>query len=110
MGIEEMLRGMAGGDDEDDGESLTREQLKEAGGLDPIPDLKPGDKLKWKGKPFKMAKTPAIGEVIEVIEVITPVPDQSNGPYYRDDFLFATKRHGQIALYAMDSRRFERVE
>jgi hypothetical protein len=85
------------------------------GGFEPIPDLKPGDKVRMKANPkLKEDRWPKPGEIITVYKINPVVLPRKLGEIIRHpDFttLFddgTTKN--SIMEFAYDSRRFERVE
>ena len=81
-------------------------------GFDPIADLKPGEKIQWKGAGYKNGKTPNIGTAIIVHRVGDfNLNAENNGAQVIRDFtaLFIDGSDGEIIEFAFDSRRFERV-
>lgn len=79
-----------------------------------IPDLKPGDKLVWKGRWARNCKLPQMDQVIEVFEVF-PIRcgknEGSNHDLDEDNFsaVFEDENDGERSVYAFDSRRFKRI-
>lgn len=102
--------------DPGDGPTMTPIRVEDIeGGFEPIPDLKPGDRLRMKANPkLKEDRWPKPGEIITVYK-INPVllPRKSGETIRRPDFtaLFDDGNTGSSILeFAYDSRRFERVE
>ena len=116
MGFEEMLMERLGGGRE-------REEIHLSGDaaqawrekFAPIPNLKPGDKVRWKSGCLDR-KHGDYGDVLEVFDVIDPpiVNGGDNGSNHqldRLDFSMADWVDNKtFYIYAFDSRRFERVE
>jgi len=82
-----------------------------------IENLKPGDKVMWKGKEYAICKTPKVGKWIEVFRVGTPESIGSKGDtgsayecQEKDFTSLYRDSDGDVVEYAYDSRRFERVE
>lgn len=81
-----------------------------------IPNLQPGEKVRWK-KGQRDSKYPGGGEVVEVLSVlyphILPTGEKSGSNHACDekDFTFLLKDNddGELQVYAFDSRKFERV-
>ena len=76
-----------------------------------IPALKPGDKVRFKGRGFKYSKFPAFDEVVEVFnvfpkcELVTHVEQR-----IENDFSILTiDGDGDFFEHAYDSRFFERA-
>jgi hypothetical protein len=85
------------------------------GGFEPIPDLKPGDRVRLKANPkIKEDKWPKPGEIITVYMINAVVlPRKPGEAVSRMDFttLFDCGTGGSTIMeFAYDSRRFERVE
>jgi hypothetical protein len=80
-----------------------------------IPNLKPGDKVRFK-KGCATDKWPVDGQVCEVFRVFEaprPSGHKCGDNYFCDepDFVLATRAgNGDVLEFAYDSRRFERVE
>lgn len=83
-------------------------------GFDPIPDLKPGDKVRAKSEKYNIYKTSSGGNVIIVHRVGNFTSQRKKGESLDDyDFtaLFDDETDdGAYIEFAFDSRRFERVE
>jgi hypothetical protein len=80
--------------------------------MQPIADLKPGDKVQWKHG-LKESNIPQYDEVVEVFRVKnTPAgPFGTNHACDENDFVILVRgEDDEIQEYAFDSRRFERVE
>ena len=85
------------------------------GGFEPIPDLKPGDRVRMKANPkLKEDRWPKPGEIITVYKINPVVLPRKAGETIRHpDFtaLFHDDTTvGSILEFAYDSRRFERVK
>lgn len=79
--------------------------------LQPIADLKPGDKVQWK-RGMSDFSIPLYDETVEVFRLVSKSrPAQGNNHDYNElDFtILFQKNNGEIVEYAFDSRRFERV-
>jgi hypothetical protein len=81
----------------------------------PIPDLKAGDKVRFKTG-CRDSAFPKYGEIVEVFGVFPPIsrnPAGGNHDLDLDDFSVAVWDEdddgGTFYLFAFDSRRFERV-
>jgi len=82
-------------------------------GFSPISDLKPGDKLRWKGKNYKSCSAPELDQII----IVNTAHDNYNMPQRdggNNDMLdfsaIFVNTDGEIVEFLFDSRRFERVE
>lgn len=86
------------------------EKLREE--FKPIPDLRPGDKVRWKSAGMKSMTVPDFGEVCEVFRVLVGKnePVKRSDTIVESDFtlLFANE-NGAVIEIAFDSRRFECV-
>lgn len=86
------------------------EKLREE--FKPIPDLKPGDKVRWKSAGMKSMTVPDLGEVCEVFRVSVGKNEsvKRGDVIIESDYtlLFANE-NGELTEIAFDSRRFERV-
>jgi hypothetical protein len=93
--------------------ALTEKEFTEAmADLQPIADLKIGDKLIWK-ECMKAQKYPNYNEVIIVASLSFPEQyDEVGLQVVRRDFtaLYKKEDDGKIFEYAHDSRLFKRVE
>ena len=83
--------------------------------MQPIADLKPGDRLIWKSESMRDRTHPELGQVIEVFRLFdgSNVKKENGSNHVADslDFvaLFRTADTGDIAEHAFDSRRFNRI-
>ena len=80
----------------------------------PIKDLKPGDRLVWKGEAFIDKKNPKAGEVIEVFRLFdgTKMAREMGNNHSADENDFtAMYKHedGSYTEFCYDSRRFSRI-
>ena len=85
----------------------------------PIPNLQPGDKVRWKNG-VSTSRFPGDEEIAEVHQIITPEVRSRmtmagyNGTHACDmpDFtiLYIDESDGHLEEFPYDSRRFERVE
>ena len=82
-----------------------------------IPDLKPGDKVKWKDK-FKNKEWPDYETVIEVFSVFPIITNQNNVTCSGSNHFLAESDFSAVCMkdsdtlfaeYAFDSRCFEKV-
>lgn len=114
-----MMSAMGGGG-EKDREILLKDEAAQAWRekFIPIPDLKAGDKVRWKSG-CQNARHGDYHDVFEVFSVLTPPlrglnHSGSNHTGDINDFTLASwdheSRDGTFELYCFDSRRFERVE
>jgi hypothetical protein len=93
-----------------------KERERVAALMQRIPDLKPGDKVRWKEGGFRTDKWPVEWQVCEVFRVFDqPRPsgrDSGNNHYCTEpDFtLIMRADDNELTEFAYDSRRFERVE
>jgi len=79
-----------------------------SGKFQPIPDLKVGEKLEYKGG--ANYKSPRLGMAVIVYALFTPEPKPGNGKIVREDFFAVIQdEDGDIMEFSMDSRYFERV-
>ena len=110
----EMLAGMSDGDEGPMFDFMDSEQLaKLRASFVHIPDLKPGDKVRWKGPGYKIQKMPELGQVVEVFRVgVKGSAGEAGGIYEnqeKDFSILVRDRDGDYVEYSFDSRRFERV-
>jgi hypothetical protein len=84
--------------------------------MQPIADLRPGDKVRWKDEKHIVCRFPMLGEVCEVFAVYPngegrrALDREAGAPQDRDDFSILFKNgNGKYAEYLFDSRRFERI-
>lgn len=85
-------------------ERLTAEMVR-------IPDLKPGDCVRWKDG-FRSSVVPGYDDICEVCEVFSPrVQHHASGsPMDEHDFsILFLDDDGDYTEFCFDSRRFERV-
>lgn len=81
-------------------------------GFRPIPDLKAGEQVRWKGREYICNKWPKEGESVTVYS--TDVGNflskgEEGKPVERSDFSVLFFGEGVVMEFAYDSRRFERV-
>ena len=83
--------------------------------MQPIADLKPGDRLIWKSESMRDRRAPELGQVIEVFRLFDDSNvKKENGTNHAADSLdftalFRTAEKGDIEEHAFDSRRFNRI-
>jgi len=113
-GLEALLGGMGNGT-YSPLEPITGEERENiAIDMQPIADLKPGDRLIWKSESMRDKKFPELGQVIEVFRLFddSNVTRENGSNHVADslDFvaLFRTDT-GVIEEHAFDSRRFNRI-
>jgi hypothetical protein len=107
--FEEMMKGIANQSAKTPISGNEREAVRAA--MVHIPDLKEGDKVRWK-KSMKDSKFPEYDQVVEVCRVfpVRPWPQSgSNHDCDENDFSAVVMQNNCINEYAFDSRRFERV-
>ena len=86
--------------------------IAEAFDLEPIPDLKPGENLRWKSPQHKNLRWPALDQTLTVKSVV--LPSLSRSPYdplMRGDFtaLLSNDDDGTVSEYSFESSRFVRA-
>lgn len=109
-GMEMLMAGMTGGRGGNTSELKPIAVSDLDKGFDPIPNLKPGEKVRAKSEKYNMYKTASDGAVLTVHRVGEIAKSNSDSSEYQNDFtaLFASPE--RIVEFAFDSRRFERVE
>lgn len=91
--------------------ALSPEDIEDLGGFEPIPNLKPGDKVTWKSDAYQYAKYPELGQSAYVHRVLEPpYRDAQRGmPMHEEDFTILVFMGGTITEYSVDSRCMKRV-
>ena len=82
-------------------------------GFEPIPDLKPGDKVRAKSEKLNTAEPTRDGVIITVHRIGDFSINERGRAVDRNDFTALFERNSDEAVIvelAFDSRRFERVE
>lgn len=113
-GLEALLGGMSNGTGATF-EPITGEERENiAIDMQPIADLKPGDRLIWKSESYRQATIPEVGQAIEVFRLFddSGIAKKSGTSHSTSEYDFTAifrDEEGQIDEYAFDSRRFNRI-
>lgn len=107
--MEEVMRAMASCGDKKPIVGEEREKFFAI--LQPITDLKPGDRVKWK-EGMRDKKFPRYGQTAEVFRLMSKsrLAQGDNHDCDEDDFsILFRDDDGNVSEFIFDSRRFERV-